>query len=104
MTKHLPRFGVRGALLCSPSPNLGSLSTIALIVTALTLMLDIVKPADAVRYFVAILGIVIVLMMMPRLLLNAWSSMSVLQQILLPVIGAVALQCLRPRRAPKRKR
>lgn len=51
----------------------GSLATIALILTAFGIMLRIVKPDDVLKRIGAILGIVIVLMLMPGILVSAWS-------------------------------
>lgn len=75
----------------------GSIAIIALILTALGLMLGIVKTADALKNTVAILGIVIVLMFVPGVLLSAWSGMSIWQQIGLVAIGIGIWKCLRPR-------
>jgi hypothetical protein len=76
---------------------LGPLAMIALILTALGLMIGIVKPADAVKHIGAILGIVIVLMLTPGILANAWSGMSMWQQIALATIGIGLWQWRRPR-------
>jgi hypothetical protein len=83
---------------------LGSLAMIALILTALGLMVGTVKPADAVKHIGAILGIVIVLMLTPGILANAWSGMSLWQQIALVTIGIGLWQWRRPRRQPRIKR
>jgi len=77
---------------------LGSLAMIALILTALGLMVGTVKSADAPKRVGAILGIVIVLMLAPGILANAWSGMSMWQQIALVGICAGTLMLLRPRR------
>jgi hypothetical protein len=67
-------------------------------------MLGILKPADALRRVGAILGIVIVLMLIPGVLVSAWSGMSLWQQISLVAIGIGVLQWLRPRRQPRTNR
>ena len=82
---------------------LGSLATIALILTAFGLMLGIVKPADAVKHVGAILGIVIALMLVPGALVSAWSSLSLWQRIALAAIGIGVWQWRRPRRQPRDK-
>ena len=50
----------------------GSLAMIAIILTALGLMVGVVKPADAARHLGAILGMVIVLMFAPGLVMSGW--------------------------------
>lgn len=82
---------------------LGSLATIALIVTALGIMLSIVKPADAPKRIGAILSIVILLILIPGILASAWSGMSFWQQIGLVAIGIVVWQWRRPQRQVQRK-
>lgn len=57
---------------------LGSLAAIALILTAIGLMLSIVKPDDTLKHIGAILVIVIGLMMVPGILMSAWSAMSLI--------------------------
>jgi hypothetical protein len=83
---------------------LGSLATIAIILTAIGLMLGIVKPADVMKHIGAILGIVIGLMVIAGILWSAWSAMSLWQQIALIAIGVVLLQWLRPRRQPRKRK
>jgi hypothetical protein len=65
----------------------GSLATIALILTAIGIMLGIVKPADALRRVAAILGIVMLLLVLPAILLNIWSALSLWQWLALATIG-----------------
>ena len=76
---------------------LGSLAMIALVLTAFGIMLGTVKPADAVKHAGAFLGIVIVLMLIPGILVNAWSGMSLWQQIGLVSIGVGIVLWRRPR-------
>jgi uncharacterized membrane protein YccC len=83
---------------------LGSLATIAIILTAFGLMLGIVKPADALRHIGAIMGIVILLMIGPGILLSAWSAMSLWQQLAFVAIGVGVSYLLWPRREPRRSR
>ena len=82
---------------------LGPLAMIALILTALGLMIGIVKPADAPKHIGAILVIVIGLMVVPGILANAWSAMSLWQQIALLAIGIGVFWWLRPRRQPRKR-
>jgi hypothetical protein len=75
---------------------LGLLAIIALILTAFVLMLGILKPADAPKRIAAILGVLILLMLIPDILVSAWSGLSLWQQIALAAIGIVVWQGLRP--------
>jgi uncharacterized protein (DUF983 family) len=83
---------------------LGSFATIAIILTAIGLMLGIVKPADVPKHIGAILVIVIGLMVVPGILVSAWSAMSLWQQVALIAIGVCVILWLRPRRQPRSKR
>jgi predicted tellurium resistance membrane protein TerC len=83
---------------------LGSLATIAVILTAFGLMLRIVKPADALNHIGAILGIVIVLMIIPGVLVSAWLGMALWQQIALGVVGIGILQWFRPKRRARHRK
>jgi hypothetical protein len=82
----------------------GSLAMIAIILTAFGLMLGIVKPADALRRVGGILGIIMLLMVLPAVLVNIWSGMSLWQQLGLAVIGIGVWQWWRPRRQTRVKR
>jgi hypothetical protein len=81
----------------------GSVATIALILTAFGLMLGIVKPADALRRVAAILGIVMLLMVLPAVLVNISSGMSLWQRLGLAAIGIGFWQWRRPRRQHRRR-
>ncbi|MGA3080566.1 MAG: hypothetical protein ABSD44_04185 [Terracidiphilus sp.] len=76
----------------------GALAIIALILTAFGIMLGIVKPADLLKYVGAILGVVVALMVLPGVLLSAWSGMALWRQIALIAIGVGAFRWMRPRR------
>jgi Zn-dependent protease with chaperone function len=82
----------------------GSLATIALILTAFGLMLGIVKPADVPKRIGVILSIVVTLMVIPGVLVSAWSGVSLWQQIALIAIGIGAFQWLRPRRQSRKRK
>jgi hypothetical protein len=82
----------------------GSLAMIAIILTALGLMVGVVKPADAARHLGAILGMVIVLMFAPGLVMSAWSGLSPWQQIGLIAIGIGVFSWLRPRHQPRKRK
>jgi hypothetical protein len=84
---------------------LGSFAKIALVLTALGIMLYMVKQADAVKHFGAVLGIVAVVMLAPGIMLNAWLVIPSWQRIALLAIGICIWQWRRPRRkSPKRDR
>jgi hypothetical protein len=80
-----------------------SLATIALILTALGLMLGIVKPADAIKQVAAIAGALIVLMLIPQVLVNLWSAIFWWQWIGLAAIGICIWQwrCSRRQKSSK---
>jgi hypothetical protein len=81
----------------------GSLATIALILTALGLMLGIVKPADALMRVAAILGVVMLLMVLPAVLVNVWTAMSLWQRLGLAVLGIAVWQWRRPRKESRKR-
>jgi hypothetical protein len=83
---------------------LGLLGTIAIILTAIGLMLGIGKPADIIKHIGAIIGIVIVLMLIPCILAGAWSQLPLWQQVACAVIGVGVWQGIRPRRQVRNKR
>jgi Ca2+/Na+ antiporter len=82
----------------------GSIAMIALILTALGLMLCIVKPADALRRVAAILGIVMLLMVLPAVLVNVWTAMSLWQRLTLAAIVICVWRWRRPRRKAPNQR
>jgi hypothetical protein len=73
------------------------LALIAFVLTALGLMLGMVKPADALKQVGAIVGILILLLLIPCALLSLWSAISLWQWIGLAVIGIGIWQWRRPR-------
>jgi hypothetical protein len=81
----------------------GSLAMIALMLTVFGLMLGIVKPADALRRVGAILGIVMLLMVLPAVLVNIWSGMSLWQRLALAAIGVGVCLLKRPRRGSRKR-
>ena len=81
-----------------------SLAVIALVLTALGLMLRIIKPAVALRRVAAILGIVLVLLLIPCALAKLWSDIPLWQWIVLAAIGVCVWQWWRPRRHARNKR
>lgn len=82
---------------------LGLFATIALILTALGILLGIVKPADALKHLGTILDLVIALILIPSVLMSAWSDMSLWQQIALIAIGIGVRRWRQPRRQTQKK-
>jgi len=76
---------------------IGSLATIAIIVTAL----GVLKPAEALKRIAALLGISILLMLIPGALVNLWLNMSLWQKITAAVVGLLILWGRRRRRRTK---
>ena len=78
-----------------------SFAIIALVLTALGLMLGMVKPADALKQVGAIL---ILLVLIPEALIKLCSAISLWQWIGLAVIAIVVWQWRRPgRQTPQKK-
>jgi hypothetical protein len=86
------------------SEIVGSLATIAIITTALGTMVGLVKPADALKYCVAIVGIAIVLVMLVSVLVGIWSSMSLWQKVIVALIGFAVWWLRRERRQPRKRK
>jgi len=82
----------------------GSVAAIAIILTALGLMVGIVKPAEAFKRIGVIVGIVILLMMLPAVLVNAWSSMSLWCRLGLAAVGIMVWAWWELRLARNRRR
>jgi hypothetical protein len=86
------------------SQIVGSLATIAIIITALGTMLGLVKPADALKYCGAIAGIAIVLVLLVSVLVGLWSSMSLWQKAIVAVMGFTVWRLRKGRRQPRKKK
>ncbi len=82
----------------------GLLATIALILTTFGLMLGIAKPAYTLRHVGAILSVVMLLTVLPAVLVNLWSAMSLRQQIRLVAVGIAVWQLRRPRRESRKSK
>lgn len=95
---------IGSSLLHGWTSLLGSLATIAIVLTALACMLGIVKTSNAPQRLAAILGITILLIMLPSIVVSAWSGMSLWQKIGLVAIGILILQWNRPPRRSKRSK
>jgi hypothetical protein len=83
---------------------LGSLATIAIILTALGLMLGLVKLADALKYVCVTLGIVIVCVLLVSVFVGLWSSMSLWQRAILAAIGFGVWRLRQERLQPRKKK
>lgn len=83
---------------------LGSLAMVAIIVTALGTIVGLVKPADAVKYCIAIAGIVIVLILLVSVLVGLWASISLWQKAIVVVIVIILWWLRRARRERRRKK
>jgi hypothetical protein len=81
----------------------GSIATIALILTAFGLMLGIVNPSVALKRIGTTLGALIALVLAPCILVSAWLEMTLWERIGLVVIGVCVWQGLRPRRQIRNK-
>jgi hypothetical protein len=81
----------------------GWLAMIALILTAFGLMLGIVKPADAMRRVGAILGVVMLLTVLPAVLVNLWSGMSLWHRLALAAVVLGVCLLKRPQRESRKR-
>jgi len=81
----------------------GLVAVIALILTAFGLVLGVVKPAVSLKRIGTILGTVIVLLLIPGVMVSAWSGLSLWQRLGLAVIGIGVLLLLKKSRQPKNR-
>ena len=79
-----------------------SLATIAIILTAFGLMLGILKPADTLRQVAGILAVAILFMLIPCVVVNAWSGITPWQRAALVVLGLFFVLLRRPRQKKSR--
>jgi hypothetical protein len=82
----------------------GSLATIAIILTAMALMLGLVKPADAMKHGGVIVGIATVLVLIVSVFVGFWSSMSLWQRAVLAAIGFGVWRLRQERRQPRKNK
>ena len=82
---------IAGDFLNSVTALVGMSATIAIIVTALGLMLGMVKPADALKRVGTILGTVVALNVLLHMLVATWSRISAWQHLSLIAIGLILL-------------
>ena len=77
---------------------------LAVVFTALGLMIGLVKPADLPKKLGMILGSLIALTILPGILKSACTKMSLGHQIVLVAVGFVILLMLLPTQKTRRKR
>jgi len=82
---------------------LGSVAMLAVVLTALGLMIGLVKPADIPRKLRTLLANLIALMIFPGILMSAWARLTLWQQIALAAIGVIILLILVPARKARNK-
>jgi hypothetical protein len=82
----------------------GSFATIALILTALGVMLGLVKPADALKHGGAFVGVAIVVVLIVTVLVGLWSSMSLWQRTVLAAFAFGAWRLRQERRQPRKRK
>jgi hypothetical protein len=70
---------------------LSSLAVIVIMLIAIGLMVGVVSPGEAMKQILAILGIVTVIVLAPRILYAMWSGMSLTAHAGLIVIGILIL-------------
>jgi len=66
-----------------------SVALIALIIIAIGIMVRVKKPPDAARHVGTVLCVVILLLILPAIIVNAWSSMTVWQHLGVVILGIV---------------
>ncbi len=89
---------IAGSVLNAVTSIVGMFAAIAIILTALGLILGTLKPADALKRIGTILGTVIALIVLTNILVNTWSHISAWQQLSLIAIGLMLLLRLGPRK------
>jgi Flp pilus assembly protein TadB len=82
----------------------GSIAIIAIIVTAFTTMLGLVKPADTVKYCGVIVGIAVVLVLVVSVFVGLWSSMSMWQKAVAAAVGFCIWRVWWQQRQPRKKK
>jgi hypothetical protein len=82
----------------------GSLATIAIIMTALGTILGLVKPADTFKHCEAVVGIAIVIVLIVSAFVGLWSSMSLWQRAVLAAIGFGIWRMRQGGRQPRKKK
>ena len=80
-----------------------SVAVIGIIVTALCLMLGIVERSEVLKHIGSIIGIAILLILVPAMLVNAWSALPLWQQICVVAFGVAFWIWRRPRPETRKK-
>jgi hypothetical protein len=73
------------------------LAIVGIIVVALGLMADMVKPSDALKHLCAILGTVTILTLLLEILMGAWSDLLPWQKLGLITLVIALWFCRRPK-------
>ena len=66
---------------------IASFAMIGFILNAIGVMLGIVSSADGMKHVATVLGVVMVLVLSPYILMNAWSQMSLWQRMTLIAVA-----------------
>jgi uncharacterized membrane protein YoaK (UPF0700 family) len=81
-----------------------SAALVAIVILAMGIMVRAVKPSDVTRHLGSILCIVILLLVLPAIMVNAWSTMSYWQHLGIIVLGIMIGLSLRSLRQTRKKR
>ena len=77
---------------------------LALTILAIGLIVSAVKPADVARHLGTIISIMIFLLVLPAIMVDAWSSMSYWQHLGILILGIMIGLSLRAFRQMRRRR
>lgn len=81
-----------------------SIALIAVVVLGIGVMVSAMKPSDLFRHFGTILFLAFLLLMLPSIMVSAWSSMSFWQQLGVVILGVMIGLALRALRLKPKKR
>ena len=81
-----------------------SVALVAIAILAIGLIVRAVKPSDVARHLGSILCIVILLLMLPAIMMNIWSTMSYWQHLGIVILGTMIGLSLRALRQARNKR
>ncbi|SRR6266568_2906385 len=81
----------------------GLIAVIGIVVTSFGVMLGIVKPSDSARHIGTILGIVLLFLILPAIVVSAWSALSFWQKMGLAALGTAVGLWRRPRRKERKR-
>jgi len=72
-----------------------SVALLSIVILAIGLMISAVKPSEAARHLGTILLFLILLIMLPAIMVEAWSSMSFWQHLRIVILGIMVGMLLR---------